>query len=123
MSLNLNPQQAAIMNKYNNFTNAAKALEAAQKEAAGSNEAIYYALSVAYYWYLQLKGNMNILQAELDSCDPKIKWSNSPQNPFTPIVKLVFGLNDRKYASRVITYARVLRLGLVNFRLDSFLIP
>ena len=130
MDLQLTPQQAARYVRFKKFDNAQDALTKAKEEAKSSREALYYALSAAYYWYLQINHDFTFLLDELSKNQPEIKWlgkpedpknpvmpwdavkpddPNIPRDPFTPIVKLVFGYADRKYASTVSNYAKCLR--------------
>lgn len=130
MDVKLSPEQAARYDRFKKFDNAQEALKQAKEEAKSSRDALYFALSAAYYWYLQIKHDFTLLVDELGKNDPEIKWPgqpkdlknpvmlweadkpddpNIPQDPFTPIVKLVFGYVDRRYASTVSNYAKCLR--------------
>lgn len=89
------------------FKDANAALAFAQKEAKGSRLAVYAALTAAFNFYIQSKDIPAYLADKFQTHDPKIPFKEgSPL--FTPIIKLVFGLTDSNYASRVSEYALAL---------------
>lgn len=89
------------------FKDADAALAFAQKEARGSRLAVYAALTAAFNFYIQSKGIAKYLEDKFKSHDPIIPYKTGGSF-FTPIIKLVFGLTDSQYASRVSEYALAL---------------
>lgn len=83
-------------------------LKDAQSAALASRDATYQALGLSYDWYTRAQKVEGLIEDELGKNDPPIKLPRDGASQFGAVVKLVFGLTDPKYASRVNHYTSVL---------------
>ena len=89
------------------YTDAEDALEEAKKHGMGSRAAIYLAFAYAYQWYHMSLNQEAYMRQKFKSND--IKVSDEDTNFFIPTIKMVFGFNEGRYASRISEYALVLQ--------------
>lgn len=83
-------------------------LKDAKAAAVASREATYQALGLSYDWYTRAQKIDGLVEDVLGRNDPPIKLPRDGASQFGAVIKLVFGLTDAKYASRVNHYTSVL---------------